>query len=153
MLRQQLAVNLLREVVPEGPGGVSVLRSVSADDRGDAIGGETTNTSRYYYPPWRARGSLRPVNNDTIGFELEFTSLPHADARKAQRIELRGEWKRASATPVFGDDFVLDGWRAFRLRVGTRQAADISVAAYVATPESRRYRTLGEARMLLRRAR
>ena len=148
MLNQQLATGLLQKGLPQGPESVTATQRVQVDESDDPVGAETTNTSRYFYPPWKLRGEMRRATPDSIAFELQFDAHPAAAAR-TERYFLSGLWQQRTPAPRMTDDFSLFGWSIYRIRMGTRDAGGITTAAYVTTPDSRRYQTLGELRAAL----
>lgn len=149
MLNQQLATRLLQQASPLGPELVIAPQPVQVDESGDAISIETTNTTRSYYPPWKLRGQLRRETADSVGFDLQFNAQPAGAATRTEKYALSGIWQQQSPAKQIPDDFSLQGWSVYRIRVGTRSVGDISMAAYVTTPDSRRYQTLGELRSAL----
>ncbi len=153
MMNQQLAARLLQQAAPQGPESVISTQPVRADDDAEAVGTETTNSARYYYPPWKLRGELRRTDVGSIAFDLQFDAhAPVASARSEQFL-ISGTWQQHTTAAALGDDFSLAGWSVYRLRMGTRDAGGITIAAYVAVADSRRYQTLGELRAALPNAR
>ena len=146
MLNQQLVTLLLQQALPQGPESVTLNQRVQADESNDPIGTETTNTSRYFYPPWKLRGEVRRVSAESIAFDLQFdTHTPDASAR-SEKYYVSGLWQQRTPAIRLADNFPLMGWSIFRIRMGTRDAGGVSVAAYMTTPDTRRYQTLGELR-------
>lgn len=146
MLNQQLATLLLQQALPQGPESVTLNQRVHMDESNDPVATETTNTSRYYYPPWKLDGEVRRVSVDSIAFDLQFDAhTPEASAPR-EKYYLSGLWQQRTPVAKLADNFPLTGWSIFRIRMGTRDAGGVSVASYVTTPESRRYQTLGELR-------
>ncbi len=146
MLKQQLVVNVLEQAFAQGPLGLQGSMRVVVEDHGDPIHTETTNTSRIYYPPWNIRASATRENDASLNYQLAFDAQLGGAGRGRTHIEIDGRWSRNSGSDALADDTPLDQWRAYRLRLGTRTAAGLTTAAWVAVPDARRYRTLREAR-------
>jgi len=146
MLNQQLANSLLQQAFPQGPESVISTQRVRVDEGDAPVGTETTNTSRYFYPPWTLRGDVRRVTADSIGFDLQFNAASAGVPARSEKYALSGIWQQQTPAPRLADDFSLLGWSIYRIRVGTRDAGGITIAAYVTTADSRHYRTLGELR-------
>lgn len=143
MLDQQFVLRLLEAAFPQGPNAIVGSQLVSASDAGQDLRMETTNTARVFSPPWSLRAQVTRKTPDTLGFALAFDGQ-----RTGQRvhIEIDGSWTQQIAAKRLTDDFRLENWRAYRIRLGTRQVAGLTTAGWVAMPDARRYRTLGEAR-------
>lgn len=149
MLDQQLATRLLQQASPQGPELVMGPQRVQVDGSDDPVSTETTNTSRYFYPPWSLRGELRRVTANSIGFDLQFNAQPTNATARSEHYSLSGLWQQHTPAPQITDDFSLAGWSVYRIRMGTRDAGGISIASYVTSTDSRRYLTLGELRAAL----
>ena len=153
MLNQQLATRLLQQAAPLGPESVISMQRVRIDDDTEPVGAETTNSARYYYPPWKLRGELRRAGAGSIAFDLQFNAHVPAANMRSEQILISGTWQQNATVAAMSDDFSLAGWSVYRLRMGTRDAGGITIAAYVASADSRRYQTLGELRAALPNAR
>ena len=137
---------LLQQAFPQGPESVISTQRVQVDESDAPVGTETTNTSRYFYPPWKLRGDVRRVAADRIGFDFQFVAASAGAPARSEKYALSGIWQQRTPTPRFADDFSLLGWSVYRIRMGTRDAGGITIAAYVTTADSRHYQTLGELR-------
>ena len=145
---------MLQQALPLGPESVASNQRVQVDESNDPIGTETTNTSRYFYPPWKLRGDVRRVNVGSIAFDLQFDAhATGAASARSEKFSLSGLWQQRTPATGIADDFSLAGWSVFRIRMGTRDAGGMTIAAYVTTSDSRRYQTLGELRAALPNAR
>ncbi len=146
MLNQQLATRLLQQALPQGPGMVTSTQRVQVDESDAPVDTETTNTSRYFYPPWKLRGEVRRVTADSVAFDLQFDAPIAAAATRVEKFSLSGIWQQRTPAPRLADDFSLVKWSVYRIRMGTRDAGGVTIAAYVTTTDSRNYKTLGELR-------
>ena len=149
MLNQQLATRLLQQGLPQGPDSVTSAQRVQVDESNEPVGTETTNTSRYFYPPWKLRGEARRVATDSVEFDLQFEAHLAGTAARTEKYMLSGIWQQRTPAPGMADDFSLVGWSIYRIRMGTRDAGGITIASYVTSADSRRYQTLGELRAAL----
>ena len=148
MLNQQLATLLLQQAAPLGPDSLAAVHPVRVDESDAPISTETTNTSRYFSAPWKLRGELRRVASG-IAFDLQFDAYPAGATLRNEKYALSGIWQQQTPTARLEDNFSLRGWSIYRIRMGTRDANGITIAAFVTTPDSRRYQTLGELRAAL----
>lgn len=146
MLNQQLANLLLQQAFLQGPEIVTLTQRVKVDENNDPVGAETTNTARYFYPPWKLRGDVRRVTADSLAFDLQFEAHNPGVSARTEKLSLSGIWQQRTPAAPIADDFSLAGWSVFRIRVGTREAGGITTAAYVTSTDSRRYLNLGELR-------
>ncbi len=146
ILKQQLVVALLDEAFPQGPQAVVGSLLVALDDRGLPVHTETTNTSRVYYPPWSLRAQARREDAETLAVNLTFDTQSRGAGSQRMRMDIEARWSKAVMPLALGDEMPLEQWRAYRLRLGTKSSGGLTVAAWVAVSEARRYRTLGDAR-------
>jgi hypothetical protein len=153
MLTQQLVFNLLEVAFPQGPASIQDTLVIAVDERDREIRTETTNTTRVYFTPWNARAQVTRTNPDSLDYFITFDAPPSGPGGRRTRLELEGKWSNMPGTAGLPDDYRLDTWQAYRLRLGTRPSGGITMAVWVATPDSRRYRTLGEARASVGRVR
>ena len=149
MLNQQLATLLLQQAAPLGPESIAAAHPVLVDESDAPISTETTNTSRYFSAPWRLRGELRRAAA-RMAFDLQFEAYPAGATLRNEKYLLSGIWQQQIPAPRIEESFSLKGWSIYRIRMGTRDAGGgITTAAFVTTPDSRRYQTLGELRAAL----
>jgi hypothetical protein len=146
MLKQQLVVSVLEQAFAQGPQGLLGSMRVVVEDRGQPLHTETSNSSRAYYPPWTVRAQATREDDENLAIEATFDAQLGGAGRGRTRIEIEGRWTKTVTADPLPDDTRLEQWRAFRLRLGTKPAAGLTVAAWVAVPDARRYKTLGDAR-------
>jgi hypothetical protein len=146
LLKQQLVVSVLEQAFAQGPQGLQGSMRVVVEDRGQPLYTETSNSSRVYYPPWTIRAQATRENDESLALEATFEAQLGGAGRGRTRIEIEGRWTKSAAAETLADDTNLQQWRAYRLRLGTKPAAGLTIAAWVAVPDARRYKTLGDAR-------
>lgn len=146
ILKHQLVVNLLEAAFPQGPRAVHGSLLVAIDDQGQPIYTETSNTTRVYSPPWTIRARATRTDPETLTYNITFDAQFGGAGNRRARFEIDGRWTKSEAPEALLDDMRLEQWRAYRLRLGTKATGGLTIAAWVAVPDARRYRTLGDAR-------
>lgn len=149
ILTYKLALHLLGDAVPLGPGSVDKKQRFDITERHKTIRLATASANAHYDPPWSVAGSVEPVahEDNTIRYHLAFTFKAGARGHHSTRhLQLKGIWQQQPPSLDLPDSTSLADWRIYRLGPDVGQAGGINFGV---TPLSKHFATLGALRSAL----
>ena len=149
ILTYKLALRLLSEAVPLGPGSVDKKQQFDVTERHKKIRLATASANTHYDPPWSVAGSVEPVTDkdNTIRYDLAFTFQTGKSGHKTTRhLQLTGVWAQQPPSQDLPDSTSLTDWQVYHLGPDVGQAGGINFGV---TPATAHFATLGALRSAL----
>jgi hypothetical protein len=141
VLDLQLALELLRAAVPNGPSGIKEKTTLDVKEDSRPMTVSTASASGGFEAPWSLHATIAPSAEGQWSFELSVK-----DTEGTMRMS--GTWQKAATPPAFADDMPLDGWQILRIGPIKRTEGNSTIFDYGAQPSDTTAKTLGELRKM-----